>query len=224
MTTTKTLAFDVYGTLIDPTGVVDALQELIGDDAGQFARNWRSKQVEYLFRRGLGRKYRPFSVCTREALDYTCLDAGHDIPADDRAALLSGYLALPAFPEAAAALSRLRDHGWRCFAFSNGEPDDLDTLLRNAALRELLDGVISVHETRSFKPDPSVYGHFLESTGALLGETWLVSGNAFDVIGALEVGWKSVWVRRDPGIVFDPWEVEPTAVIASLDELVDVVD
>ncbi len=220
----RTLAFDVYGTLIDPMGVVTLLQGMIGGEAAPFAGAWRNKQVEYLFRRGLGRKYQPFSVCTRQALDFTCLATGLDIEADDRDRLMAGYLELPAFEEAARALQKLKAADWRCFAFSNGEPADLDTVLGNAGLLQHLDGIISVHETRSYKPDPSVYAFFLENTGALLGDTWLVSGNPFDVLGAMEVGWKAAWVRRDPAAIFDPWNVEPTAIVADLDALSDAIE
>ncbi len=62
---TTTLAFDVYGTLIDPIDVSTKLSEYVGDKASQFALIWRDKQIEYLFRRGLMREYRDFSTCTR---------------------------------------------------------------------------------------------------------------------------------------------------------------
>ena len=55
-----TLAFDVYGTLIDTGGIVTALQKLIGDQAKPFSDLWRSKQLEYSFRRGLMQNYRDF--------------------------------------------------------------------------------------------------------------------------------------------------------------------
>jgi 2-haloacid dehalogenase len=220
----KTLALDVYGTLIDPLGIGEVLGDLVGEDAQRFASAWRSRQLEYLFRRGLGRKYEPFSVCTRQALDHTCLDTGHDLSGSDRDALMARYLALPAFPEVASALTVLKRRDWRLFAFSNGEPDDLGVLLANAGLSIHLDGIVSVHEVRSYKPDPSVYGHFLENTGALLGQTWLVSGNPFDVLGAMEVGWKAAWVRRSASQVFDPWGVEPTAVVPDLSGLYDVLE
>ncbi len=57
---TTTLAFDVYGTLIDPFDVSTKLSEYVGDKASQFAQIWRDKQIEYLFRRGLMREYRDF--------------------------------------------------------------------------------------------------------------------------------------------------------------------
>ena len=60
-----TIAFDVYGTLIDTDGVVYQLREWIGSQADVFSQTWRSKQLEYSFRRGLMRRYENFAVCTR---------------------------------------------------------------------------------------------------------------------------------------------------------------
>lgn len=217
------LAFDVYGTLLDPMGVSDRLGDFIGEEATAFAGAWRTKQVEYLFRRGLGRKYQPFTVCTRQALDFTCLASGHDLDPQQREDLMALYLRLPAYPGTRSALRRLQGSGFELYAFSNGEADALSAALSNAGLAELLKGIVSVHETRSFKPDPSVYAFFLENTGALLGQTWLVSANPFDVIGAMEVGWKAAWLKRDPTLVFDPWGVQPTAVVDDLARLLDVV-
>jgi len=70
MTSTKTtLAFDVYGTLIDTNGVVEKLTEYLGELAPSFANTWRDKQLEYSFRRGLIQNYEHFGVCTQQALD-----------------------------------------------------------------------------------------------------------------------------------------------------------
>lgn len=38
-----TLAFDVYGTLIDTHGIINALEEHVGDKASEFSRTWRDK-------------------------------------------------------------------------------------------------------------------------------------------------------------------------------------
>ena len=214
-----TLAFDVYGTLIDAMGITHSLGEQVGADAHAFAAAWRQKQLEYLFRRGLGRKYATFSVCTRQSLDFTCAALGHDLSTAARNELMAAYAILPAFPDARAALATLKRSGFRCFAFSNGEPDDLTALLGNAGLDHFLDGIVSVVDVRSYKPDPAVYAFFLENTGAALGRTWLVSSNPFDVIGAIEVGWKAAWVRRSQDALFDPWDIDPTAVVADLGEL-----
>ena len=218
-----TLAFDVYGTLIDPLGISKDLEASVGPAATRFAVAWREKQLEYLFRRGLGRDYRPFSVCTTQALDYTCKYLEIDLSIEARDALMERYRNLPAYPGTSQALETLSESGCRCFAFSNGEPADLAVLLERAKLAGHLEGIISVHAVESFKPDPDVYTHFLDSTGSRADDTWLVSGNPFDVIGAGTRGWNTAWLRRGPKAIFDPWEVEPTVVIESLQELTVVV-
>jgi 2-haloacid dehalogenase len=76
-----TIAFDVYGTLIDTNGVVSRLREWIGSQAEVFSQTWRSKQLEYSFRRGLMRRYENFAVCTRQALEEVCLQTGWSVHA-----------------------------------------------------------------------------------------------------------------------------------------------
>jgi len=216
---TLTLAFDVYGTLIDTSGVTVALQQHAGDRAGAFARLWREKQLEYSFRRGLMRRYEPFTVCTQNALDYACEFFSIALSATDKAQLMAAYRTLPAFAEVADGLKALQVAGHRMYAFSNGHPDDVENLLRHANLREQFIDVISVHEIQSFKPDPAVYQLFLQRTGAQPDTAWLLSSNPFDVIGAIAVGMRAAWVKRSPDAVFDPWGIQPTVTVSGLTEL-----
>ena len=215
-----TFAFDVYGTLIDPLGVSTTLESYIGNQAAQFAQAWRDKQLEYTFRRALMRDYRDFPTCTREALMFTNARLGTGLSASAIDGLMARYLQLPAYPDVAPALALLRARESRVYAFSNGHPDDLERLLHNAVLDARLDGIVSVHEVASYKPDPAVYRHFLDQTGSTANDTWLVSGNPFDVLGAYSAGWKTVWVKRNASAVFDPWGVEPTVTIDDLRQLV----
>ena len=214
-----TLAFDVYGTLIDTHGLLAELEELVGEKAPAFSHTWREKQLEYSFRKGLMRKYEPFSVCTRQALDFTCAVYDANLSPERKEHLLRLYRALPAFADVQECLSRLKSTYFRLFAFSNGEPEALEELLTNAGIRSLFQGVVSVNEIRSFKPNPDVYSYFLDQTGSAPESAWLISSNPFDVIGAVSAGMKSAWVRRSQAAVFDPWGIEPTLTIASLAEL-----
>ena len=166
------------------------------------------------------RRYRDFDVCTREALDHVDARLGTHLSPAAMDALMAKYLELPAYGEAVEAVSLLRDLGHRVYAFSNGRPDQLLQLLQFAGLLELLDGVVSVDPVASFKPDPAVYRHFLEAADSAATDTWLVSGNPFDVIGARSAGWNAAWIRRDPAAVFDPWGIEPTLTVTSLRALV----
>ena len=53
-------------------------------------------------------------------------------------------------------------------------------------------------------------------------DAWLISGNPFDVIGAVSAGMKS-WVKRSDRAVFDPWGIEPTVTVDSLNELCEKI-
>lgn len=218
-----TLAFDVYGTLIDTHGVVSALQAIIGDRAGEFSRLWRDKQLEYSFRRGLMKRYENFSVCTRDALDYTSAYLNAELTNDQKKELLSRYRTLPAFDDVIGSLEQLRSAGFHLYAFSNGSKVAVEELLVSADISNYFIDVVSVDSIKSFKPDPAVYHHFLDVSGASAEISWLVSGNPFDVIGAISAGLNSAWVKRSEKAVFDPWGIEPTLTISSLADLGDSI-
>jgi 2-haloacid dehalogenase len=82
---------------------------------------------------------------------------------------------------------------------------------------------VSVDEVGVFNPAPETYWHFAERAESVPYDTWLISSNSFDVIGAKAAGIKAAWVRRDPKRVFDPWGVEPDLIVGVLTELRDVL-
>ena len=172
---------------------------------------------------GLMRAYENFGVCTSQALDYTDAFLGAALTADQKKALLAEYRRLPAFDDVQGSLVGLRADGHSLYAFSNGTAEAVETLLLTAGLRNLFDGVVSVDDCRTFKPNPDVYEHLLNTTRTPAGETWLISGNPFDVIGALSCGLRGAWVRRLVESTFDPWGIEPTVTISSLRTLGDKI-
>ena len=218
-----TLAFDVYGTLINIDAMVSQLREWIGPQAEEFSQTWRSKQLEYSFRRGLMRRYETFAVCTRQALDYCCAEYGVSFSEGQKDALLQSYRALPAFGDVQESLSGLKAQGHRLFAFSNGTSEAVQEVLQANGLCEWFEGVVSCDTLKTFKPNPDVY-HYFMAEGGDSNDAWLISGNPFDVIGAVSAGMKSAWVKRSDTAVFDPWGVEPTVTVKSLNELCEKVD
>ena len=219
---TITLGFDIYGTLIDPYGVTTKLAEYTRQSV-EFARVWRDKQLEYTFKRGLMRRYENFAVCTRNALDYTdtLLQTGLDDTA--KQALMETYRVLPAFDDVVDSLKVSKDAGFRLFGFSNGLQSAVEGLLEHAGISDYFEGVVSVDDVQTFKPNPDVYHHFVKSTGAETDNAWLVSSNPFDVQGAINIGMKAAWLQRSHNVVFDPWGIEPTICIKSLLELPELI-
>jgi 2-haloacid dehalogenase len=213
-----TLAFDVYGTLVDPSGMAKYLAEDLGPQAADFANFWREKQLEYSFRRGLMRNYADFSICTSDALNFTCRRFNASISLERRSELLGLYLRLPRFDDVMPALYALRPT-FRLFAFSNGKRSDVDAVLSNANILDYFEAIVTTDDVRSFKPDPAVYSYARRVTGAWSSPLWLVSSNPWDVIGARSAGLAAAWVQRSEEKIYDPWGIEPDITVRSLIDL-----
>lgn len=214
-----TLAFDVYGTLINTHGVLSLLENMIGNRAQNFSNTWREKQLEYSFRRGLMQNYVPFSVCTKQALDYACL--AHKTPLSDeqKQQLLEQYKTLPAFDDVKKGLEQLKAQNYRLFAFSNGAAYAVNTLLEAAGISDYFEGVVSADDMKTFKPNPGVYSHFLREANSTGANTWLISSNPFDITGAISHGMRGAWIKRSEDSIFDPWEIQPTTIATDLVDL-----
>ncbi len=213
------LAFDVYGTLIDPFHMEEHLRAAFGEKAKEASELWRSKQIEYSFRRALMKKYRIFDVCTAQALRFVSAQFGISLSEKEQEQLMSKYLELPAYPDVPGALDELAAQGFTIAACSNGTESAVRGLLDHAGVLPRFSKIVSVDAVRTFKPDPAVYEYLVSELNARKEMVWLISSNPFDVIGAKSCGLRTTWVQRDPKRVFDPWEFESDIVVHGLAEL-----
>lgn len=213
------VGFDVYGTLVDPLEMHRHLSAHFADRAERLAALWREKQVEYAFRRGLMGRYENFGVCTRQALQFALATLGLELSPPHQEQLIEHYQNLRPFRDVLPAIQALRARGDKLAAFSNGVEATVRDLLQSAGILSHLDTVISVDDLKTFKPDPKVYAYLAERLGTPPDTTWLVSGNAWDVLGAKSAGLRGVWVKRNPNVVLDPWEIQPDLVVANLEQL-----
>ncbi|RKR04322.1 2-haloacid dehalogenase [Kushneria sinocarnis] len=214
-----TLAFDVYGTLIDPYALADELRPQLGEQAETVAAAWRASQLQLSFRRGLMGRYDDFSVCTRHGLDVALAAHAPEIDEATRQAWMAAYARLPAFDEVADALTALGRQGYRRVAFSNGSHDAMRSVLGNAGLLEHFEDLVSVDEIRRFKPDPAVYHHLARRMQSAHDRLWLVSSNNWDVQGARHAGLNAAWIQRDPAALIEDPALAPNCRVVALDEL-----
>lgn len=215
----EAIGFDIYGTLVDPLEMNRHLRSLVGDLADQVAELWRTKQIEYSFRRGLMEKYQDFGTCTRQALDFAMKTVKRSLSEEDHRRLLDEYQNLHPFPDVEPGMKKLKQGGYTLVAFSNGVERTVKALLQRAGILPLLDGVVSVDDLRTFKPAPKVYAYLAQRLDRVMQSVWLVSSNPWDVIGAKSAGLKAAWVRRNEETVFDPWGIEPDVIVRDLEEL-----
>jgi 2-haloacid dehalogenase len=213
------IALDVYGTVVDPAGMVLELSKTFGARASAAAQLWREKQLEFSFRRALMQRYADFDVCTAQALRYVIGQLGAKLGEAEQGALLDAYLRLPAFPDVKTGLSALEADGHKLVALTNGTEHSVRSLLQHAGISDYFAVILSANAVQTFKPDPAVYALLKRAAIVSNEDAWLVSGNPFDVIGAKAYGLRAVWLRRASEKVFDPWEYSPDVVVATLEEL-----
>jgi len=213
------LAFDVYGTLIDPFRMEEHLRPNFGARAKEATELWRGRQLEYSFRRALMKKYENFDVCTAQALQFVSRQLEVPLADETMRNLLDQYLQLPAYPDVPAALDELEARKFKIVACTNGTAHAVRGLLDRAGILAKFSGIISVDPIRTFKPDPAVYEYLAAQVQAEKEMVCLISSNPFDVIGAKACGLRTVWVQRDSKKMFDPWEFEADLHVHGLEEL-----
>ena len=117
------LAFDLYGTLVDPAAVSGELSQVLGDaGALEAARLWRLKQLEYTFRLTAMGYYEDFRWVTERALGFALASLGVSLPAGQSRRLSGLYDHLPPFPDAVPALRTLTDSGYDLGSCPTGHP------------------------------------------------------------------------------------------------------
>ena len=207
----EAFVFDAYGTLYDVHSVVARCESFWPGKGTQLSQLWRAKQLEYTWQRSLMRRYEPFSKVTRAALSYACDALRLQLAPPQIDALMQQYTRLSLYPDARAALSRLKA---KKAILSNGSPDMLLPLVEHSALD--FDAVISVDEVKVFKPAPEVYELAVRTLQTR--DIAFVSSNCWDALGAKSYGFTVYWVKR-VAAPLDRLGFEPDAVLTSLDEI-----
>lgn len=212
------LAFDVYGTLVDPASFADALAGR-APDVDALASAWRRHQLEISWLLTAAGRYEPWPTVTGHALDAAMDEAGLPrLAADERGAVLE-LAALPRpYGDALPALSALRDGGHELAVLSNGTAPGLTRLLEHVGLAAWFSTIVSVEEVGRYKPAPEVYERCAARLGRAPSEVWLVSGNPFDAAGAALAGMRVAKVERVRTYRYG-FAPEPDVVVATLAEL-----
>jgi 2-haloacid dehalogenase len=215
----EVLAFDLYGTLVDPIAISSELGQVLGDSDGRdVARLWRLKQLEYSFRLTVMGRYQDFRWVTSRGLDFALASVGVRPTREQAQRLVELYDHLQPFPDAVPALRVLAGMGYELAVLSNGTPAMIRNCLDNAGLGDFLGERISVDEVRVFKPSPLVYRHAAGRLSLPIGQIRLVTCNAFDSVGASAAGMRTAWVNRSAA-PFDMIGAQPDLTVPALDRL-----
>ena len=216
----KAIIFDAYGTLFDVNSAAEKCKEKLGDKWEGFANYWRTTQLEYTWLRSLMRRHKDFWQITEDSLDKSM--NFYNIDNSMRSELLNLYKVLSPFTEVRDTLKKLKQSNYKLAILSNGTPDLLNELVVSNQLKDIFDDIFSVEEAGIFKPDSKVYDLPINKYNIKKNDVLFLSANTWDVSGAGNYGYNTVWVNRNNNI-FDKLDFEPNQQISNLSELLDLI-
>ena len=216
----KAIIFDAYGTLFDVNSAAEKCREKLGDKWEGFANYWRTTQLEYTWLRSFMRRHKDFWQITEDSLDKSM--NFYNIDNSMRSELLNLYKVLSPFTEVRDTLKKLKQSNYKLAILSNGTPDLLNELVISNQLKDIFDDIFSVEEAGIFKPDSKVYDLPINKYNIEKNEVLFLSANTWDVSGAGNYGYNTVWVNRNNNI-FDKLDFEPNKQISNLSELLDLI-
>src|SRR5437764_3434872 len=178
------VAFDLYGTLLEVSGLAAQLSVFVGDSAPALLALWRKAQIDRTWALNRRGEYEPFDEVTAKALAEVAPELSDGV----RGQMCATWLSLPAFPDAREALEALARAGVKRVILSNGTAAMIRAALQAAGLE--VDEIRSADEVRAYKTDARVYS-LVPREGTLF-----VSGNGWDAEGAKRFGLTVAWLDR----------------------------
>lgn len=217
-----TLMFDLYGTVVDMQGgLTEAVTRFLSrkhwDGAPDTLVTWwrRAHFENSMIDALLHREHTPYREISRRALSDSLERAGIDHTADEVRHLVDEIQKLKPFPDAIAALKKLKTR-YQLAILSNGDRDMLDAAKPHLGVE--FDRMISAAEAGSFKPHVATYRMAAEMIGSPPDGILFVASHAFDCVGAKAYGMRTCFVdrRKTP---FGNWPYRPDLVVGDLAEL-----
>lgn len=194
----KAIAFDAF-PIFDPRPIEAAAVDMFPEKGKELVRLWRSRQFEYQWLRALGGQYRDFQGITEDALAFAAAQLDLPLTEDARRKLMAPYAGLSAWPDAKAALSKLKADGYKVVFLSNMTGEMLRSGLAASGLEDVFDGVYSTDSKGTFKPSPQAYQIALEELNLAREEILFVAFAGWDAAGAKWFGYPTFWVNRAGG-------------------------
>jgi len=212
--------FDVNETLLDLAAMDQHFERIFGHAGVRV--DWFTQMIQSALVATVTGAYRQFGAHAMAALEMTAERAGVELTDDDKQAVAVQMRQLPAHPEVAGALRRLRDNGLRLASLTNSTEEVARAQLDHAGLLDAFELVLSADTVGRLKPGPEPYRMAAERLGVAVAEVRLIAAHAWDVAGAARAGCATAFVAR-PGKVLDPLVERPGIVGADLAEVAEAI-
>ena len=195
----KIYVFDAYGTLFDVDHACKEMAIQLGDNWEKLSSIWRQKQLEYSWLHNSMNEYDSFWKITKDSLEYAMNSLSMN-SVKIKNELLDLYFKIGAFEEVEEVLKKIKKNKVKTAILSNGSYDMLNSAVKNSKFDELITEVISVDECKKFKPHRDVYNLVIDKFNINKKNCIFFSSNCWDIHGASNFGFQTVWVNRKKNI------------------------
>ena len=195
----KIYVFDAYGTLFDVDHACKEMAIQLGDNWEKLSSIWRQKQLEYSWLHNSMNEYDTFWKITKDSLEYA-MNSFSINSVKIKNELLDLYFKIGAFEEVEEVLKKIKKNKVKTAILSNGSYDMLNSAVKNSKFDELISEVISVDECKKFKPHKDVYNLVIDKFNINKKNCIFFSSNCWDIHGASNFGFQTVWVNRKKNI------------------------
>jgi len=188
------IVFDVNETLLDIDTLTPFFTRVFGKQ--NVLREWFAQLVLYSQTMTLSGLYTPFGEIGVGALQMIADIRQVTLTESDIDEFKERMSALPAHPDVAPALARLRDVGFRLVTLTNSASSASPTPLDKAGLSQFFEQHFSVETVSKFKPAPETYQMVADTLNVKTSDLCLVACHLWDTIGAQAAGCQGAFLTR----------------------------
>jgi 2-haloacid dehalogenase len=205
MTTTTSvkkplIVFDVNETLLDLNTMTPIFERIFGDRHA--VRTWFDSLIIYSEALTLANAYVPFTDIGTAVMQMLAKARGIAITDDDKRELTDKFATMPPHPEVPAALTQLREAGFRLFTLTDNLLEIQGRQLEHGGIISNFERRFSVdQEVRRHKPAPEAYAYVEKQLGMQPSDLMLIAAHTWDTIGAVGAGWHGALIKRPPNEV-----------------------
>ncbi|MBL4756321.1 MAG: HAD-IA family hydrolase [Rhizobiales bacterium] len=191
---TTTLTFDCYGTLVDwEGGAAAALRDIYGYSTEFISQDALIKLFLEFDALEIRKNIFPYTIVLQNVADRIAerllgrIDPGRGVQ------FAQSLPKWPVFGETNKALKQLAKQ-FRLAIISNVDKNLISQTLQNIDVT--FDAVVTSEQTRSYKPDLSIFEQAIRQLGEDPGRIVHVAEGLCEAVPAAELGMRSVWIKR----------------------------
>ncbi|MGP4847071.1 haloacid dehalogenase type II, partial [Marinobacter sp. 1Y8] len=216
------IVFDVNETLLDIDTLTPLFTRVFGKQ--RVLREWFAQLVLYSQTMTLSGLYTPFGELGVGALQMVANIRQVALTDADINEFKERMNALPAHPDAAPALTRLRDAGFRLVTLTNSASSASPTPLEKAGLSQFFEQHFSIETVGKFKPAPNTYQLVADTLAVDTSDLCLVACHLWDTIGAQAAGCRGAFLTRPYNAMLNaPNVLVPDLTASDLSTLADQI-